>query len=184
MEITVSIIHYQFLVSDKKCGGILTEKTFILASPNYPGYYPRDTACLWVVRIPNAKGFRMRFQEPFNVGNPDTGSGCQDYLLTFRDSRYPSTYDPIVECGNEVREKYFEGEEVWIEFRSNGQGRFQGFRALYTALFESFTTPAPGPQIGKGNLFYYFITSDPTLVQSLQKVEKATCGRREEGEGV
>ena len=36
----------------KACGKVMTGKNGSFASPNYPGSYPENTTCGWVIQVP------------------------------------------------------------------------------------------------------------------------------------
>lgn len=131
-------------VLDLKCGGILTSRKGMFATPNYPMVYPANLTCLWVIKVPSASAIVVQFMKFISIGNsPD----CQDdYLVSFEDGRYPSKSGPLIECGVKIDNKYFLGSEVWIEFNSGMLDRGYGFQAFYDAWFDSVNakTAIPG----------------------------------------
>ena len=125
-----------------KCGGIITAKKGMFTSPNYPRIYPADLKCLWILRIPGATSISVRFIKPTGLGK---SSVCgKDFLVTYQDGKYPSSTEPVIECGTKIADKMFVGNEAWFEFDSGDDTvRNLGFRAVFDASFVVKTTSKP-----------------------------------------
>lgn len=125
-------------VIDQNCGGVFTAQKGMFATPNYPGIYPANLTCLWVIKVPDASAVVVQFMKFISIGEK---SDCHnDYLVSFEKGRYPSRSEPIIECGDTIDNKYFVGNEVWIEFNSGESGQGYGFQAFYDAWSESDNT--------------------------------------------
>lgn len=123
---------------DSKCGGILTSKKGMFATPNYPDVYPANLTCLWVIKVPDASAIVVQFMKIVSIGKSNS---CQDdFLVSFENGRYPSKSGPIIECGDTIDNKYSAGKEVWIEFNSGIRDHGYGFQAFYDAWTESVTS--------------------------------------------
>ena len=121
-----------------KCGGILSANKGMFATPNYPGLYPANLTCLWVIKVPDATAVVVQFMKFISIGT--TAECYNDYLVSFENGKYPSKAAPVIECGDNINNKYFAGSEVWIEFNSGVQNRGYGFQAFYDAWSESDNT--------------------------------------------
>ncbi|XP_065052846.1 uncharacterized protein LOC135682059 [Rhopilema esculentum] len=129
-------------MEEHKCGGILTAKKGMFASPDYPNVYPANMTCLWIIRVPDAEGILVQFMKLVAIGRT---SVCRDdHLVSYEDGKYSSKSEPVIECGDKVEDKYFTGNEVWIEFKSGTTNRGFGFQAVYDAWFNSAIT-SQGP---------------------------------------
>ena len=110
----------------------------MFATPNYPGIYPANLTCLWIIKVPDASAVVVQFMKFISIG--ETPDCHNDYLVSFEKGRYPSRSEPIIECGDIIDNKYFAGNEVWIEFNSGESGQGYGFQAFYDAWSESDNT--------------------------------------------
>ena len=116
----------------------------MFATPNYPSIYPANLTCLWVIKVPDATAVVVQFMKFISIG---TMADCfDDYLVSFENGKYSSKFNPIIECGDVIDNKYFAGNEVWIEFNSGKLGQGYGFQAFYDAWSETDNT-----KITKGN---------------------------------
>ena len=48
------------------CGGVLTRESGEISSPNYPGFYPPNSDCIWVIKPPSGKPVEISFKS-FNI---------------------------------------------------------------------------------------------------------------------
>ena len=80
------LISWLFFIA---CGGDLNATTGTISSPNYPGTYPHNDVCGWVIRAPLGQKIRITFSA-FTLENP-TGNVCHDFL-EIREGRYPTSH--------------------------------------------------------------------------------------------
>ena len=43
---------YLLYTADPGCGGVLTEDSASIISPNYPNTYPHNAECIWTIQVP------------------------------------------------------------------------------------------------------------------------------------
>lgn len=112
---------------DRKCGGLLQERSGTFETPNYPNSYPSEVVCLWVIRVPKAKSIIVTI-ETFDIGK-ETG----DFLAYSKDGSYPSTQEPVRINNPGTQELTFQGETALFEFFSDGKINAKGFLARYSS---------------------------------------------------
>ena len=62
------------------CGGYVSSTRGLLTSPGYPGNYPADTECEWVVRMRPATMITFNFID-LDIGAESDTECSQDYLV-------------------------------------------------------------------------------------------------------
>ena len=113
---------------DNKCGGVLSSMKGIFKTPNYPMMYPKNTNCLWLVRVSGGKGIKVEFDD-FEL---QASTFCSaDYVRTI----VPGTQIFPRECGKISTTKYIRSTTAMIEFVSDKTIETKGFIAKYTTLF-------------------------------------------------
>ena len=139
----------------------MTAKKGMFASPDYPNVYPANITCLWIIRVPDAEGILVQFMKLVAIGRT---SVCRDdYLVSYEDGKYSSKSEPVIECGDKVEDKYFTGNEVWIEFKSGTTNRGFGFQAVYDAWFDSAITSQGKVKVANYISNYEFLPSQVTV---------------------
>ncbi|XP_065052551.1 uncharacterized protein LOC135681853 isoform X4 [Rhopilema esculentum] len=113
---------------DNKCGGVLSSMKGIFKTPNYPMMYPKNTNCLWLIRVSGGKGIKVEFDD-FELQESTFCSA--DYVRTI----VPGTQMFPRECGKISSTKYIRSTTAMIEFVSDKTVETKGFIAKYTTLF-------------------------------------------------
>ena len=124
------------ILTDRKCGDILTGNTGVFSSPSHPNNYPSNTVCLWQINVPNAKKIIVEFPR-FYLGVEGIPNCNKDYMLFLKDGKFPSAYAATKKCGTDSSPLIFEGDKAWIEFVTDKTGNYPGFNAKYEAVFDS-----------------------------------------------
>lgn len=105
---------------------MLTSSSGLLTSPDYPGPYPDDYDCQWIIRVASASKIRLTFShfdiESFDfVEVYDGASVSGRLLLKHSGSTVPGD---VVSSSN----------EMLVRFVTDGTGNyFRGWRATYTS---------------------------------------------------
>lgn len=113
---------------DNKCGGILYSLKGTFTTPNYPSMYPINSNCLWVVKIPFAKGIKLEYDD---FALEESSECTADRMIT----KAPRPFQSTRECGLNAKDKILTEKVAMIEFVSNGLLERRGFKARYDSLF-------------------------------------------------
>ncbi|XP_076068063.1 signal peptide, CUB and EGF-like domain-containing protein 3 [Oratosquilla oratoria] len=107
-----------------KCGGYVHKLQGIFESPNYPGNYPNNARCTWVVKP--RKGRRVLVVVPSIALSHDQ---CGDYLV-MRKSKSPYSRVTFETCTSVTRPVVFAStsRRLWVQFRSDANGTAGGFK--------------------------------------------------------
>jgi len=111
------------------CGGDLNSTTGTISSPNYPGRYPHNDVCGWVIRAPLGQKIRITFTA-FTLENP-TGNVCHDFL-EIREGRFPTSHLYGRYCGTRGPGTVTStGPSLFIRFHTDFSINQTGFTANY-----------------------------------------------------
>uniref|UniRef100_S4RKI0 Neuropilin and tolloid like 2 n=1 Tax=Petromyzon marinus TaxID=7757 RepID=S4RKI0_PETMA len=102
------------------------------SSSNYPGNYPPDKECIYILEAPPRQRTELHFDEPYSV---EPSWECKFDHLEVRDG--PFSFSPLIGrfCGTERPPPITSnGRFMWIKFYSDGELESMGFRAYYTFL--------------------------------------------------
>ncbi|XP_068245838.1 signal peptide, CUB and EGF-like domain-containing protein 1 isoform X4 [Palaemon carinicauda] len=117
-----------------ECGGVVRELGGVFESPNYPGEYPNNAKCTWVVKP--SKGRRVLVVVPEIHLSPDQ---CGDYLV-LRKSKSPYSTVTFETCTSVDRPMVFtsRSRRLWVHFRSDHNGTAKGFRIQFVTYNEEY----------------------------------------------
>ncbi|XP_065816009.1 membrane frizzled-related protein [Labrus bergylta] len=130
MDITASPHPARIPPSEKRCGGVLTDSEGSFSSPNYPGSYPPNLLCLWVIRVPPPFLVQIHVSS-LTIEGP---SPCLFDWLEVQEQREQSSVVTRF-CGNVAPPTVnTNSSAVWVTFRSDGSITGSGFTAQYRAI--------------------------------------------------
>ncbi|GAB1292544.1 Signal peptide, CUB and EGF-like domain-containing protein 2 [Apodemus speciosus] len=115
---------------NRKCGGELGDFTGYIESPNYPGNYPANSECTWIINPPPKRRILIVVPEIFLPIEDD----CGDYLTS---SNSVTTYET---CQTYERPIAFtsRSKKLWIQFKSNEGNSARGFQVPYVTYDEDY----------------------------------------------
>lgn len=120
---------------DRHCGGELGEFTGYIESPNFPGNYPANTECTWMINPPPKRRILIVVPEIFLPIEDE----CGDYLVMRKSSSSNSvtTYET---CQTYERPIAFtsRSKRLWIQFKSNEGNSAKGFQVPYVTYDEDY----------------------------------------------
>ncbi|XP_031243690.1 signal peptide, CUB and EGF-like domain-containing protein 2 isoform X6 [Mastomys coucha] len=120
---------------NRKCGGELGDFTGYIESPNYPGNYPANSECTWIINPPPKRRILIVVPEIFLPIEDD----CGDYLVMRKTSSSNSvtTYET---CQTYERPIAFtsRSKKLWIQFKSNEGNSARGFQVPYVTYDEDY----------------------------------------------
>ncbi|XP_032228198.2 neurofilament heavy polypeptide isoform X3 [Nematostella vectensis] len=112
--------------------GVVLNSPGTIASPNYPGTYPDNSSCTWVIKAPRDHTVTLRFGSMFNIMSvPTCGKdGCQcDYLELFSSN---NTVQRFCDFRNDPpRVIDTNDREVKLVFKSDADEGGKGFSLSY-----------------------------------------------------
>ncbi|XP_029000257.1 signal peptide, CUB and EGF-like domain-containing protein 2 isoform X7 [Betta splendens] len=120
---------------DRHCGGELGDFTGYIESPNYPGNYPANVECTWIINPPAKRRILIVVPEIFLPIEDE----CGDYLVMRKSSLVNSvtTYET---CQTYERPIAFtsRSKRLWIQFKSNEGNSGKGFQVPYVTYDEDY----------------------------------------------
>lgn len=116
------------------CGGFVGELSGVFQTPNYPGHYPDNARCTWVVKP--GKGRRVLVVVPEIRLSHDQ---CGDYLV-LRKSKSPYSAVTYETCSSVDRPMVFtsRSRRLWVHFRSDGNNTDTGFRIRFVTYNKEY----------------------------------------------
>ncbi|KAM9812998.1 membrane frizzled-related protein isoform 1-T2 [Syngnathus typhle] len=128
---SVPVLHPASIpTTETRCGGFMTDSEGFFNSPNYPGSYPPNTLCVWVIQAtpPQLIQIHVTF---LNIEGP---SPCLFDWLEIQEhledssvvTRFCGAVSPPTVNTN--------SSTVWVTFHSDGSIAGNGFAAQYKAL--------------------------------------------------
>ncbi|XP_042211424.1 signal peptide, CUB and EGF-like domain-containing protein 1 isoform X2 [Homarus americanus] len=116
------------------CGGYVGDLSGVFETPNYPGNYPDNARCTWVVKP--AKGRRVLVVVPEIRLSHDQ---CGDYLV-LRKSKSPYSAVTFETCSSVDRPMVFtsRSRRMWVHFRSDANNTDRGFRILFVTYNKEY----------------------------------------------
>ncbi|KAK3779189.1 hypothetical protein RRG08_035183 [Elysia crispata] len=113
------------------CRKILTGNGGIFQSPNFPYNYPDNTRCVWTITVDPGFQVRVDFSE-FSLEGTD---GCSFDYVFIRDGNNQSAEILAEKCGFSILCPITStGNEMFIEFKSDGSVTRSGFQATWSAV--------------------------------------------------
>ncbi|XP_048589583.1 dorsal-ventral patterning tolloid-like protein 1 isoform X2 [Nematostella vectensis] len=111
-----------------------------ISTPHFPEYYPHRISCEWIIFVRNGYHVKLEFTH-FDL---EYCMFCKCDYVEIRDGRNSSA--PLIGkfCESSRLGTIFStGRYLWVKFYSDVGGRFQGFRAVYTAQKNGKTFKEP-----------------------------------------
>uniref|UniRef100_H2ZN49 CUB domain-containing protein n=1 Tax=Ciona savignyi TaxID=51511 RepID=H2ZN49_CIOSA len=117
---------------ETRCGGVIGNLHGVIESPNYPGNYPINSHCTWVLRTPKRRKLLVVVPEIFLPFDDN----CGDYLIM----KTTSSKVVFQSCQKSQNPKVLmiKSKRLWIEFRSNGSNGAKGFQIPYVTYNQDF----------------------------------------------
>ncbi|KAJ8727243.1 hypothetical protein PYW08_015640 [Mythimna loreyi] len=116
--------HYSPL--SNACGGALTSEEGTIASPNYPGPYPVNTDCEWVLKSSPGNSAYVQF-ERFDL---EFSEGCNDDYVEIRETNGAGRLLGVY-CSSETPKNHSVASQIYVKFHSDSQTSGQGFLLHY-----------------------------------------------------
>uniref|UniRef100_A0A0B7BPM5 CUB domain-containing protein n=1 Tax=Arion vulgaris TaxID=1028688 RepID=A0A0B7BPM5_9EUPU len=117
------------------CGGQLrlthAVRSGNFTSPNYPGDYPHNVDCVWVIIAPASQRVRVDFEETFGI---EAHPGCRFDFVEFRDGGTTNSQRiGNALCGNSLPGTVLStGNILLARFRTDSSVPHTGFKAKYS----------------------------------------------------
>ncbi|XP_047666412.1 signal peptide, CUB and EGF-like domain-containing protein 2 isoform X1 [Tachysurus fulvidraco] len=120
---------------NRHCGGELGNFSGFIESPNYPGDYPANVECTWIISPPPKRRILIVVPEIFLPMEDE----CGDYLV-MRKSSLPNSVTTYETCQTYERPIAFtsRSKKLWIQFRSNEGNSRKGFQIPYVTYDEDY----------------------------------------------
>ncbi|EDW26617.1 GL13113 [Drosophila persimilis] len=115
-----------FMTMDTACGSLYTAISGRFTTPYYPGSYPPNIECIWVLAASQGNSLSLTI-ESMDLEQSD---GCnRDYM----EVREEVERGPLigVYCGNQVPGVIHSRGSIWIKFKSDDDNVGEGFMASY-----------------------------------------------------
>uniref|UniRef100_A0A669EM17 Signal peptide, CUB and EGF-like domain-containing protein 1 n=1 Tax=Oreochromis niloticus TaxID=8128 RepID=A0A669EM17_ORENI len=116
------------------CGGELGEYTGYIESPNYPGDYPSNVDCVWMINPPHKRRILIVVPEIFLPIEDE----CGDVLVMRK--THPTSITTYETCQTYERPIAFtsRSRKLWIQFKSNEGNSGKGFQVPYVTYDEDY----------------------------------------------
>ncbi|KAK2148837.1 hypothetical protein LSH36_480g02065 [Paralvinella palmiformis] len=116
------------------CGGVFTEQSGIISSPSYPGNYPPEVTCVWMIDATSGRYRNYRIELKFLDVDVDCGDDLSVYIMNTMESL----------CGTSVPpEKVSESGKLHVIFKTDGSTSGRGFQAKYNLVPVVVTKSTP-----------------------------------------
>ncbi|CAG0907359.1 unnamed protein product, partial [Darwinula stevensoni] len=116
------------------CGGTITGLTHgAINSPGYPGRYPHDRDCTWIVSVP----LNMRLQLVFATLRIEHHANCSYDFIQIRDGVNEHSHVLSTICGTPEHlpaPLSTSGPHAWIYFHSDGYENDMGFHVSWLTV--------------------------------------------------
>uniref|UniRef100_A0A3Q3R8J9 Signal peptide, CUB and EGF-like domain-containing protein 2 n=1 Tax=Monopterus albus TaxID=43700 RepID=A0A3Q3R8J9_MONAL len=120
---------------NRQCGGELGDFTGYIESPNYPGNYPANIECTWIINPPPKRRILIVVPEIYLPIEDE----CGDYLV-MRKSSLSNSVTTYETCQTYERPIAFtsRSKRLWIQFGSNEGNSGKGFQVPYVTYDEDY----------------------------------------------
>lgn len=118
------------------CGKLLLGVEGEITSPGFPSTYPKNRRCVWQITTDPGKSIALGVKDGlFNVEEGSSINTCDnDYVAVYDgDGKNSRKIGPF--CGNTsrpFRTIHSTGRHLYIEFQSNSEIQYAGFKLEYT----------------------------------------------------
>ncbi|XP_065067919.1 A disintegrin and metalloproteinase with thrombospondin motifs 6-like [Rhopilema esculentum] len=115
------------------CGGIFTNTTGRFSSPLFPGNYPNNMECVYIIQVPEDKKIELRF-DSLKIASPGSKE-CKTDFVKVMDGDCVSRLGESKFCGNDIPSKFESTtNRLCVKFFSDDSKNDQGFSASYNAI--------------------------------------------------
>ncbi|XP_035217484.1 cubilin-like, partial [Stegodyphus dumicola] len=113
------------------CGGIYTDLTGVLSSPNYPETYPERCLCIYEIRLPPGYVVNVTFHSMFIRWSWK----CESDYLDIHDGDSSNAPRLAHLCGNEKQDIISSYNVMWMKFKANSpRPPLRGFYIVYEGM--------------------------------------------------
>ncbi|XP_032039460.1 ovochymase-1 [Aythya fuligula] len=129
-ELTFTAVHKES-EAGSGCGSVaMLEEEGKIDSANYPGLYPRNTKCHWLIEAPVEYAVKLEFED-FAL---ELSPGCiYDAVTVYSDAEEENQLANL--CGFSTPKPVLSpGNTMLVHFESDGENNFRGFRAQLTFI--------------------------------------------------
>ena len=115
------------------CGGVLTDRHGIIASPNFPNRYPSHVSCLWAVEAPSDYVVRLSF----NAFSLERHRDCKYDFVSVSEDLTTDNYNGTLGrfCGNEIPPVLTSFSNIMhVKFTSDASVSDLGFSSSFITL--------------------------------------------------
>lgn len=117
-----------------KCQSYINELSGFIESPNFPGDYPNNADCTWILKPPKRRRLLIILSE-LNLA----GDKCQDFLM-MRKSKNPLSPVTFEACRSITKPMAFvaQSRTLWIQFQSDSHNNSKGFHISFVTYNEEY----------------------------------------------
>ncbi|KAF9421742.1 hypothetical protein HW555_002423 [Spodoptera exigua] len=158
--------HYSAL--SNACGGTLKSEEGTIASPNYPGPYPINSDCEWILQASPGNTAYVQFEQ-FDL---EYSEGCNDDYVELRETNGAGRLLGVY-CSSDTPTNHSSASQIYIKFHSNSKTSGRGFVLHYGFQRENDITGDngeiasplyPSPYLGTGEYSWRVLTSDSATI--------------------
>ncbi|XP_067000495.2 signal peptide, CUB and EGF-like domain-containing protein 1 isoform X2 [Anabrus simplex] len=119
---------------DRRCKNYINELSGFIESPNYPGPYPSNSDCTWILKPPKRRRLLIIVPEIDLAGDK-----CEDYLV-MRKSRSPYSTVTFEACKSIKKPIAFTAQSrtLWMHFQSDSYNNSKGFHIPFVTYNEEY----------------------------------------------
>uniref|UniRef100_A0A3Q3FQI0 Signal peptide, CUB and EGF-like domain-containing protein 3 n=1 Tax=Kryptolebias marmoratus TaxID=37003 RepID=A0A3Q3FQI0_KRYMA len=120
---------------NRQCGGEMGELMGYIESPNYPGNYPANVECIWIINPPHKRKILIVVPEIFLPSEDECGD-----VLVMRKNWSATSITTYETCQTYERPIAFtaRSRRLWINFKSNEANSARGFQIPYVTYDEDY----------------------------------------------
>ncbi|KAJ7392163.1 hypothetical protein OS493_013535 [Desmophyllum pertusum] len=136
-----STVDVKTTVRTAVCGRKITEPSGTLSSPGYPGSYPPNVDCIWVITAPRGHYIELTFKT-FDIHKD--GRGCRYDYVEVRDGNSRDSPSLGRHCGTSVDDKFQTmSNHARIRLHTDGSRETQGFVLTWSSVTRVIATQEP-----------------------------------------
>ncbi|XP_078482331.1 signal peptide, CUB and EGF-like domain-containing protein 1 isoform X1 [Ciona intestinalis] len=119
---------------ETRCGGVIENLHGVIESPNYPGNYPINSHCRWILKTPKKRKLLVVVPEIFLPFEDN----CGDYLIMKSKETSSRVVFQSCQTSENPTVLMIKSKRLWIEFRSNGSNGAKGFQIPYVTYNQDY----------------------------------------------